>query len=167
LNDPRVVEQRDRIKKAYHTYQQHTDEGNRQELEEAKDRLEGAHKLVTEVEEAQKQHKHSRSWQLINEISGRRTSHNGQLKGTSQQEKVKNWYEQFQRLLGAAPEIDNEDEDIPPILKELNIKTGPFDMEEYAKAKKSITEGKSCGEDGEDTRSNEAVQHRQYHSRLL
>jgi len=30
----------------------------------------------------------------------------------------------------------------------MNIKTGPFDMEEYAKAKKSITEGKSCGEDG-------------------
>jgi len=49
-NDPRVVEQRERIKKAYHTYQEHTDEGNRQELEEAKGRLEGAYKLVAEEE---------------------------------------------------------------------------------------------------------------------
>jgi len=156
-NDPGVFEQRERMKKAYHTYQEHTDEGNRQELEEAKGRLEEAYKLVAEeelashiheVEEVQKHHKYSRSWQLINEISRIRTPRKGQLKGTSQQERVKNWYEHFQRLLGAPPEFSNEDEDIPPILKNLNIKTGPFDMEEYAKAKKSITEGKSCGEDG-------------------
>jgi len=155
-NDPRVVEQRERMKKAYHTYQEHTDEGNRQELEEAKDRLERAYELVAEeklasriheVKEAQKR-KHSKSWQLINEISGRRTSRKGQLKGTSQLERVKNWYEHFQRLLGAPPKIDNEDEDIPPILNDLNIKIGPFDIEEYAKTKKSITEEKSCGKDG-------------------
>jgi len=104
---------------------------HRQELEEAKDRLEGAYKLVAEeelasriheVEKAQKQDKHSRSWQLINEISGRRTSRKGQLKGTSQLKRVKNWIEQLQRLLGAPQEIDNEDEDIPPILNDLNIK---------------------------------------------
>jgi len=98
-NDPKVVKQRERTKKAYHTYQEHTDEGGRQELEEAKDRLEEAYKLVAEeeltshiheVEEAQKHHKYSRSWQLINEISGRCTSRKGQLKGTSQQEIVKN-----------------------------------------------------------------------------
>jgi len=156
-NDPRVVEQRERMKKAYHTYQEHTDEGNRQELEEARGRLEEAYKLVAEeeltsriheVEEEQKHHKHSRTWQLINEISERRTSRKGQLKGTSQQERVKNWYEHFRRLLGAPPEIDNDDEYIPPILKDLNIKTGPFNMEQYDKAKKFITEGKSCGEDG-------------------
>jgi len=54
-------------------------------------------------------------------ISGRRTSRKGQLKGASQQERVKNWYGHFQRLSGAPPEINNEDEDIPPTLKELNI----------------------------------------------
>jgi len=81
-NDPRVVGQRERMKKAYHTYQEHTDEGNRQELEEAKGRLEEACKLVAEeelasriheVEEAQKHHKYSRSWQLINEINVKKT----------------------------------------------------------------------------------------------
>jgi len=30
----------------------------------------------------------------------------------------------------------------------LNIETGPFTKEEYKKAKASIIEGKSCGEDG-------------------
>jgi len=76
-NDPRVVEQRKKLKKAYHTYQEHTDEGNIQELEEAKGRLEEAHKLVAEGKLAsrtheveQKHHKYIRSWQLINEIMG-------------------------------------------------------------------------------------------------
>ena len=54
----------------------------------------------------------------------------------------------FQGLLGKPPYIDDEDEDILPILEELNIKTGPFNQEEYDKAKKSLVEGKSCGEDG-------------------
>jgi len=31
-NDPRVVEQRERMKKAYHTYQEHTDEAYRNKV---------------------------------------------------------------------------------------------------------------------------------------
>jgi hypothetical protein len=38
--------------------------------------------------------------------------------------------------------------DIPPIFKVLGIKEGPFNMEEYVKAKKALTEGKASGEDG-------------------
>ena len=38
-------------------------------------------------------------------------------------------------------------EDIDPVFTDLNIKTGPFIPEEYPKAKKSIREGKMCGED--------------------
>ena len=33
-------------------------------------------------------------------------------------------------------------------MEELDIKTGPFDQEEYEKAKRSLVEGKSCEEDG-------------------
>ena len=33
-------------------------------------------------------------------------------------------------------------------MEELDIETGPFNQEEYEKAKKSLVEGKSCGEDG-------------------
>ena len=40
-----------------------------------------------------------------------------------------------------------EAEDIDLVFTGLNIKTGPFTSEEYAKAKKSIREGKRCGED--------------------
>ena len=37
--------------------------------------------------------------------------------------------------------------DIDPVFTDLNIKTGSFTSEEYTKAKKSIREGKGCGED--------------------
>ena len=42
----------------------------------------------------------------------------------------------------------DEEEEIAPVLEDLDIKTGPFDFEEYAKTKKSPVEGKICGEDG-------------------
>ena len=49
-------------------------------------------------------------------------------------------------LLGNSSSFNNETEDIDPIFTDLNIKTGPFTSEEYTKAKKSIREGKGCGE---------------------
>ena len=66
----------------------------------------------------------------------------------SEQERIDNWYKHFVGLLGSEPEAIDADVDIPPIFNNLGIKEGPFDMEEYTKAKKSLTEGKACGEDG-------------------
>ena len=84
---------------------------------------------------------------LINDITGRKASAKGQLKGATQKERVTNWYNHFKDLLGSPPDISDEDEEIPPILTDLDIKTGPFNQEEYNKAKKSLVEGKTCGED--------------------
>ena len=56
--------------------------------------------------------------------------------------RVKNWFNHFKNLLGSPPDIDEEEEEITPVLEELDIKTGPFDQEEYDKAKKSLVEGK-------------------------
>eukprot|EP00057_Strongylocentrotus_purpuratus_P013705 XP_011668179.1 PREDICTED: uncharacterized protein LOC105440107 [Strongylocentrotus purpuratus] len=72
----------------------------------------------------------------------------GQLKGDTQKDRVINWFNHFKNLLGSPPDIDDEDEEILPILESLNIKTGPFDLKEYSKAIKSLVEGKSFGEDG-------------------
>ena len=69
------------------------------------------------------------------------------MKGNTQQDRVTNWYNHFKDLLGSPPDISNEEEEIQPILEDLNIKTGPFDQEEYDKAIKSLVEGKSSGED--------------------
>ena len=43
--------------------------------------------------------------------------------------------------------INDENEEIDPILDDLDIEIGPFTQEEYQEAKSSLVEGKSCGED--------------------
>ncbi len=125
--------------------------------QEQKKALEEAYNTVAEeelrykislIEESHVNSQHGQAWKLVNEISGRRTSQRGQIKGDTQQERIDNWYKHFVGLLDSEPEAIDADVDIPPIFKNLGIKEGPFDMEEYTKAKKSLTEGKACGEDG-------------------
>ena len=49
-------------------------------------------------------------------------------------------------------------ENIDPVFTDLNIKTGPFTCDEYSKAKRSIREGKSCGEDKIRPKNTQMVQ---------
>jgi hypothetical protein len=58
------------------------------------------------------------------------------------------WHTHFKSLLGAPPVINNEDEEVVPIYKDLPIEDGPFILDEYQKAKHDFKAGKSCGEDG-------------------
>ena len=58
---------------------------------------------LKEVEMAHVNSKHGQSWRLINDISGRKASAKGQLKGDTQKERVKNWFNHFKNLLGRAP----------------------------------------------------------------
>ena len=85
---------------------------------------------------------------MINEISGRRTSQRVQIQGDTQEERILNWNKHFAGLFGSEPEAIDADVDIPPIFADLGIKEGPFNVEEYVKAKKALTEGKASGEDG-------------------
>ena len=155
-SDPRVVTARDQIKDKYNLYQQDATEEKRTEYRKGKQGLDEAYNLaivedlnskIKEVEAAHSNCKHALSWRLINEITGRKASTKGQLEGETQKDRVTNWYNHFKNLLGSPPDISNEDEEITPILEDLEIKTGPFDQEEYDKAKKSLVEGKSSGED--------------------
>ena len=84
---------------------------------------------MKEVETAHVNSKHGQSWKLIDDITGRKTSAKGQLKGDTQKGRVANWFKHFQSLLGRPPYIDDENEDVTPILEELDIKTGPFNQE--------------------------------------
>ena len=82
-------------------------------------------------------------WELINEITGRKSTQKGIIKGINQKERLQTWYTYFQGLLGR-PEIE-EDEPITQVLLPLKIKRGPFDINEYKREKDIIKEGKSCG----------------------
>ena len=93
---------------------------------------------IKEVETAHANSKHGLSWRLINDITGKKAPAQGQLKGETQKDRVTNWYSHFKNLLGSPPDISDEDEEIAPILEGLNIKE---------KAKKTLVEGKTSGED--------------------
>ena len=155
-SDPRVVTARENIKGAYNKYEQATSDECRIKYKEAKKDLEEVYNTVMEedlttklndVESAHINSKHGKSWRLINDITGRKASRTGQLKGDTQEARIKNWYNHFKDLLGSPPCITNEDEETKPVLADLNIREGPFDKEEYELAKKTLVEGKSCGED--------------------
>ena len=48
------------------------------------------------VETAHLNTKHGLSWQIINEITGRRASQKGQIAGNTQTERLQSWYRHFQ-----------------------------------------------------------------------
>ena len=97
---------------------------------------------------AHNQHQYSLSWKLINEISGRRASQRGQIAGKDENERLNNWYKHFSNLLGKAPDTTDNQEEVDKVLFDLNIPDGPFTLDEYIIAKKSIVEGKAHGDDG-------------------
>ena len=70
------------------------------------------------------------------------------LKDNTREERLSNWYDHFEKLLGNPPKVSKEDEEIHAVYDELPVRTDAFDMEEYLEAKKAIKEGKSYGEDG-------------------
>jgi len=71
----------------------------------------------------------------------------GQLEGDTKEERVRNWYTHFSNLLGKPPVAEEDNVVINKVFDELGIDDGPFTLEEFYKAKKTISEGKACGED--------------------
>ena len=155
--DPRVVQARSKAKVIYREYQINSTEENRIAYEEAKRDIDNSYarileeqldNKIKEIEQADKNCKHGLSWKLINDVTGRKTSTQGQLEGDTQAERVRNWYSHFYNLLGKPPTVDDEDEEIEQIFPKLNIKEGPFTMDEYKKAKSELKLGKAAGDDG-------------------
>ena len=96
--DPGVVEAREKVNAAFKQYQENPTEDYRTKLQAAKENLQTAYNdikekelegMITKVEEADSKLQHGESWKLINEISGRKTSIKGILKGKSQEERIK------------------------------------------------------------------------------
>ena len=67
----------------------------------------------------------------INDIPGRKASIRDQLKGDTLQDRVRNLCDHFSNLLGKPSDKEEANEEIEPILEDLDIKIGPLIQEEY------------------------------------
>ena len=152
---PEVVAARGRVEDACLNYEREPTVERREELNEAKQRLfstydairgEEVMKKVQRVQAAQGDQKYGEAWRVINEMTGRKRTKEGQVEGRSPEERVTTWSSHFQRLLGETAEA--AEEDVPSVLQDLGIEDGPFTAGELARAKATVKEGKSAGPDG-------------------
>ena len=82
----------------------------------------------------------------INEVSRRKSTAKAKLKATSQQERIKLWKQHFENLLGNPPKVTHE-QIMRIISKQLDIKLGPFTLEELDSVLRKIKNRKATGLD--------------------
>ena len=99
------------------------------------------------MQAAQGEHQYGEVWRVINEMTGRKRTKEGQVEGHSPEERVTTWSSHFQKLLGVTADAA-EEEEIPLVLQNLSIDDGPFTLRELARAKTTVRGGKSAGPDG-------------------
>ncbi|KAJ8355187.1 hypothetical protein AAFF_G00088010, partial [Aldrovandia affinis] len=153
---PDIVVARGRVEEARLGYVSEPTVERRGILNEAKqllfstydDRIKGEELMerVQRVQAAQGERQYGEAWRVINEMTGRKRTKEGQVEGHSPEERVVTWFNHFRRLLGTTAEGDEEE--IPSFLQNLNIDDGPFTTSEFARAKTTLREGKSAGPDG-------------------
>ena len=156
--DTRVQAARNLVQIAYNEYQTDPSYPNQDKLQGEKQKLQEAYdavnedklsEMVKQVEESDETRTHSESWKLINSITGRKSAKTGILKGNSSEDRLQKWKEYFSTLLGSEPATEGDpNEVIPMVIRNANIKSGPFSIEEYTVVKKSLTLGKAAGPDG-------------------
>ena len=154
--DQRVATSREDLIIAKDQYHLDPTEDNRATVAEKKEILrchyqqveeEILRKKIRSVEETAARCKNKESWNLVNDVTGRKKSGCGFIDGGGPQQRLNNWKAHFSKLLGQPPQVDNEDITINVRHGPLDIDTNPFTRDELAKAKKQITEGKAYGDD--------------------
>ena len=129
-NTTKLRNARNKLKETYATEQKKYIESKIQEIKDASDNKQSA-----------------TAWQIVNEISGRKSSNRAKLKANSNEERIQLWQNHFQNLYGKPPNITK-------VLtrriidQELDIKIGPFTTDELVKTREKVKRGKACPDDG-------------------
>ena len=154
--DPRVEQARKNVVTTFENFQNNPVNANQAKLQVEKDKLQQVYDSIREEElaetlnriEAEDRHfSQKKSWKIINEVSGRKTTKSGILSGNNKEDRVKNWHLHFSELLGKVPIAECEDEDIISVIPQLEYPVGPFTKDEYLEAKSALSDGKSAGPD--------------------
>ena len=150
-----VVEKRENLKKAVLLKNSNPTQTNERKFKAAQTTLSETYEAeqiaylqekVDQIVNASVNKQAATAWQIVNEISGRKTTNKAKLKASSQQERIAQWKNHFQNLLGNPPDITNE-----PIkrivVNELNIQKGNFTAKELDIVLQKLQNGKSPGLD--------------------
>ena len=80
---------------------------------------------------------------MINEVSRRKSTAKAKVKATNQQEQIKLWKQHFENLLGNLPKVTHKPI-MKSISKQLDIKLGPFTLEELDSVLRKIKNRKAA-----------------------
>ena len=133
-----VREKRARVKTASKNYRKNPTNANALNLKTAQYQLAGIYikeqteyfqNQIDKIRDSVEDRQSRIAWQTINEVSRRKNTAKAKLKAANQQERIKLWKQHFENLLGNPPKITHEP--ITRIIsKQLDIKLGPFTLEE-------------------------------------
>ena len=148
-----IREKRADVKTASKCYRKNTTNTNALKLKKAQNELASIYlKEQTEYNQIDKirdsvQDRQSRiAWQMINDVSRRKSISKAKLKATNQQERIKLWKPHFENLLGNPLKVTHEP--ITSIFsKQLDIKLGLFIQEELDSVLRKIENRKATGLD--------------------
>ena len=168
-----IREKRALVKTASKSYRKNPTNANARKLEKAqyllagiylKEQAEYIQIQIDKIRDSVEDRQSRMAWQIINEVSRRKSTAKAKLKAASQQERVKLWEQHFRNLLGNPPKIT--DEPITRIIsKQLDIKLGPFTKEELDSVLRRIKNRKAAGLD--ETPPPEVWKTRQFDDILL
>ena len=157
-NDRRIINARKNASNSVKLYFEDPNETNRLKMQEDKKALTDAYdsvseeqfeKVIRDVEVHDANSRPKKCWNLINIITGKKSSKQGIIKAKDKKDQLNKWYVHFKNLLGNEPIVEGSpEENITPVINNLMIPDGPFTREEYTKVKKESKNGKICGPNG-------------------
>ena len=83
--------------------------------------LDEIQKKIDRIQAAQQESQYQEAWKVINEISDRRKAKEGQIPGTSPEERMSTWYTHFKKLFEDKQENNVNQEEISNIFTEVEI----------------------------------------------
>ena len=148
-------EKRALVKTASKNYRKNPTNTNAQKLKTAQYQLAGIYikeqtefiqNQIDKIRDSMEDRQSRIDWQTINEVSRRKSTAKAKLKAANQQERIKQWKQHFENLLGNPPKVTHEP--ITRIIsKQLDIKLGPFTQEELDLVLRKIKNRKAAGQD--------------------
>ena len=150
-----VREKRTLVKTASKSYRKNPTNTNARKLEKGqyqlaviylKEQTEYIKNQIDKIRDSVEYRQSRMAWQKINEVSRRKSAAKEKLKAANQQERIKQWKQHFENLLGNPPKVTNE-----PITritrKQLDFKLGPFTKEELDSVLRKTKNRKVAGLD--------------------